>query len=149
MTSRFDRLEVLLFVAAGGFAGAISRHALGALSGSLPWGTLAANVAGAFVLGVVLSERHLADRLSVETRLLVGTGFCSSLTTYSTFAVETTHLAGRSAGGPAIAAVADALGPIDGALAGPVVALSYVAVTYALGFAAILSAQALTRGVIR
>lgn len=127
------RLEALLFVAAGGFAGAIARHAADTLAGSLA-GTLAANVAGAALLGVVLSEPH-ADRLSMETRLLVGTGFCSSLSTYSTFALETTRLASLTVGGLAV-------GPATAALA-------YVAVTYALGFGAILAAQALTRGVIR
>jgi CrcB protein len=46
----------------------------------------------------LLYERHFADALSVETRLIVGTGFLSSFTTYSTFAVETSGLA------PALAA---------------------------------------------
>ncbi|MFB6201936.1 MAG: CrcB family protein [Halorhabdus sp.] len=41
----------------------------------------------------MLSERHLVDAVSAETRLLVGTGFLSSFTTYSTFAVETAGLA--------------------------------------------------------
>ncbi|WP_233357327.1 fluoride efflux transporter FluC [Halococcoides cellulosivorans] len=132
MTS-LGRLETLLFVAAGGFAGAIARHVADTLAGSLA-GTLAANVAGAALLGVVLSEPH-ADRLSTETRLLVGTGFCSSLSTYSTFALETTRLAGVTVAGLTLSGVA--------------VALAYVALTYTLGFGAILAAQALTRGVIR
>ncbi|MFW6436026.1 MAG: fluoride efflux transporter FluC [Halococcoides sp.] len=128
------RIESLLFVAAGGFAGAIARHAADSLAGSLA-GTLAANVAGAFLLGVILSERRLADRIAPETRLLAGAGFCSSLSTYSTFALETTRLAGVTVAGLTVSGVA--------------LALAYVAVTYALGFGAILGAQALTRGVIR
>jgi len=88
-----SRLAPLALIAAGGFLGAVLRHALAlSLPGRLPWGTLAANVGGAFLLGLLLYEAHLADRLGPETRLLVGTGFCSSLTTYSTFAVETSRL---------------------------------------------------------
>ncbi|MHB9288721.1 fluoride efflux transporter FluC [Halobacteriales archaeon Cl-PHB] len=80
-----DRLEPLALVGAGGFLGAVLRWAIAeALPQTFPWGTLAANVAGAFLLGLVLYEKHLADYLSTEFRLVVGTGFCSSFTTYST-----------------------------------------------------------------
>lgn len=116
-----DRVAPLLVIGIGGFAGAALRHAL---AQELPvqghWATLVANVGGAFLLGLLLSEGHLRRLLSPETRLLVGTGFCSSLTTYSTFALETTEL--------------------DAGLA-----LVYVVLTYALGFGAILLGQAVTR----
>jgi len=118
-----NRVGPLLLVGAGGFAGAVLRHVLAVqVPGDLPWGTLAANVLGAFLLGVLLYEAHLRDLLSAETRLLVGTGFCSSLTTYSTFALETTQLE-------------------------PALAAANVAVTYALGFGAILLGQAVARWV--
>ena len=117
------RLEPLLLIAVGGFTGAILRHVLAVeLPGAFPWGTLAANVLGAFLLGILLYEAHLRDLLSAETRLLVGTGFCSSLTTYSTFALETTELE-------------------------PLLATANVGGTYALGFAAILLGQAVARWV--
>lgn len=110
-----------LLVAAGGFAGAASRHGVAvALPTGFPWGTLAVNVAGAFVLGAVVYRTRLVGRLPERTRLAVSTGFVSSFTTYSTFAVETASLA------PAIAAL-------------------NVAANYALGFSAVL----LARGVIR
>jgi CrcB protein len=87
-----------VLVAVGGFAGATLRHAVAvALPATFPWGTLGANVGGCFLLAVLLYERHLADRLSVETRLVFGTGFCSSFTTYSTFAAETAGLTPRLA----------------------------------------------------
>ena len=118
-----NRVGPLLLVGAGGFAGAVLRHVLALqVPGDLPWGTLAANVLGAFLLGVLLYEAHLRNLLSAETRLLVGTGFCSSLTTYSTFALETTQLE-------------------------PALAAANVAVTYALGFGAILLGQAVARWV--
>ncbi|WP_026424204.1 fluoride efflux transporter CrcB [Actinokineospora inagensis] len=49
-----------------------------------PRGTLVVNVVGSTVLGVVTGVAHL--------QLLLGTGFCGALTTYSTFSYETTVL---------------------------------------------------------
>jgi len=88
------RQSALALIAAGGFVGAAGRHALALASPAVfPWGTLAANVLGTTLLAVLLYDRRLADRLDPETRLLLGTGFCSSFTTYSTFAAETATLA--------------------------------------------------------
>ena len=116
-----ERARPLALIAVGGFLGAVLRHAVAvALPTAFPWGTLAANVGGAFLLGVLLYERHLADRLSAETRLIVGTGFCSSFTTYSTFAVETTQLS-------------------------PELAALNVGANYALGFLAVLLGQLVAR----
>ena len=93
-THLLERVEPLLLVAVGGFVGAILRHVLAVSlpTAALPWGTLAANVLGAFLLGVLLYEARLSGILSPETRLIVGTGFLSSFTTYSTFAMETAGL---------------------------------------------------------
>ena len=115
------RLHPLVLIAGGGFLGALLRYGVAeALPTAFPWGTLAANVGGTFLLGILLYEAHLADMLSAETRLLVGTGFCSSFTTYSTFAAETTQLS------PQLAAV-------------------NVAANYALGFLAVVLGQLVAR----
>lgn len=53
----------------------------------LPWGTLAVNVAGSFVLGLVAAAALPAWALT-----LLGTGLCGSLTTFSTFGYETVRL---------------------------------------------------------
>ena len=118
-----ERMKPVLLVAVGGFAGAVLRHAATvALPGGFPWGTLAVNVAGSFALGILLYEARLAGRLSPGTRLLVGTGFLSSFTTYSTFAVETAALS-------------------------PTLAVANVGANYALGFAAVLAGRAVVREV--
>ncbi|MGK4580308.1 fluoride efflux transporter CrcB [Kitasatospora sp. HPMI-4] len=57
-----------------------------------PWGTFTVNVAGCLVLGLVAGAAH-AGAASAQVQLLVGTGFCGSLTTYSTFSYETLRLA--------------------------------------------------------
>lgn len=56
-----------------------------------PWGTLAVNVVGSFVLGLVFAGTA-AHGVSPKTTALVGTGFCGALTTYSTFGYETVRL---------------------------------------------------------
>jgi CrcB protein len=128
------RLEPLALIAAGGFVGAALRFAVTEAlpAQALPWGTLAANVAGAFLLSLLLYENRLVGSLSAETRLVVGTGFCSSFTTYSTFAVETAGLAGLPALGTAAGAT-------------PLLAVVNVALTYVLGFVAIGLGQVAAR----
>ncbi|MFF5010964.1 fluoride efflux transporter CrcB [Streptomyces phaeochromogenes] len=57
-----------------------------------PWGTLIVNVVGCFVLGL-LSGAVVAGAVSSQVQLLLGTGLCGALTTYSTFSYETLRLA--------------------------------------------------------
>lgn len=75
-----------VYVAVGGFLGALSRWAVGAVVPGEP-GTLVVNVLGSFALGVLVTL--VTDH---RTRVFVGTGLLSSFTTYSTFAVETAAL---------------------------------------------------------
>lgn len=86
-----------LSVALGGAAGAVLRYGLSgwlhSLTGLLfPIGTLAVNVAGSFVIGLVLQLSTDRFLLSVEMRLLLTTGLCGGLTTFSTFSYETLTL---------------------------------------------------------
>ncbi|MET9342458.1 fluoride efflux transporter CrcB [Nonomuraea sp. NPDC003804] len=62
-----------------------------------PWGTFAVNVTGSLFLGV-LTGAVLAGAAGHDVQLLVGTGFCGALTTYSTFSWETLRLAESGAG---------------------------------------------------
>ena len=77
-----------LCVAAGAAVGAPLRFALGRrYDATLPWGTLAVNVAASLVLGICVGWSVDGDALA-----LVGVGFCGGFTTYSAFAVQTHRL---------------------------------------------------------
>jgi fluoride exporter len=86
----------VLLVLLGGMLGAPARYladrAVQARHDSVfPWGTLAVNVGGSLVLGFLLgAQRHLGLPASVV--LLLGTGFCGGLTTFSTLGYETLRL---------------------------------------------------------
>jgi len=57
-----------------------------------PWGTFTVNVVGSLVLGLITGA-VLAGGMSTDAQLLIGTGLCGALTTYSTFSYETLRLA--------------------------------------------------------
>jgi CrcB protein len=85
----------LCLVAVGGIVGTAVRYgvslALPTTTGHWPTGTFTVNLVGAFILGVLLETlvRHGPDSGGRrQLRLLVGVGFCGSLTTFSTLAVE-------------------------------------------------------------
>jgi len=83
----------VLLVALGGFAGAVARWSVAtAMPGTFPWGTLAVNVTGSFLLGALVQNGRFGTHFSTQARLLLATGFLSSFTTYSTFAAETLAL---------------------------------------------------------
>jgi fluoride exporter len=62
-----------------------------------PWGTFAVNVAGCLILGT-LTGAATAGAASPQLQLLLGTGLCGALTTYSTFSYETLRLAEEGSG---------------------------------------------------
>ena len=87
------RATQVLLVAIGGFAGAVGRWSVTlALPDTFPWGTLAVNVAGSFLLGLLVADGRFGEHLSAGARLALATGFLSSFTTYSTFALDTATL---------------------------------------------------------
>ncbi|MET7286630.1 fluoride efflux transporter CrcB [Streptomyces sp. NPDC005573] len=63
----------------------------------LPWGTFAVNVVGCLILGL-LTGAASAGAAGPHLQLLLGTGLCGALTTYSTFSWETLRLTESGAG---------------------------------------------------
>ncbi|MFF8368671.1 fluoride efflux transporter CrcB [Streptomyces lydicus] len=90
-----------------------------------PWGTFAVNTAGSLILGL-LAGAVTAGAASSQLQLLLGTGLCGALTTYSTFSYETLRLAADGARGYAVANVAGSV------LAGLAAAFAGVAAGQAL-----------------
>jgi CrcB protein len=73
-----------------------------------PWGTFAVNVVGCAILGT-LAGATTAGAASSHLQLLLGTGLCGALTTYSTFSYETLRLAEDGARFYAVANVVGSL----------------------------------------
>jgi CrcB protein len=76
-----------LFVAVGGLLGVLARFGVGRLTihhESLIWSTVAINVAGSFLLGLLVAE-HWFGR---DLREGLGVGFLGGFTTFSTFSVQ-------------------------------------------------------------
>lgn len=59
---------------------------------ALPYGTLAVNVLGSFLLGFVMEGSLRSTLLSPEVRMGITTGFMGGFTTFSTFSYETVRL---------------------------------------------------------
>lgn len=86
----------VLLVFLGGMIGAPLRYlvdkAVQARHDSVfPWGTFTVNITGAFILGA-LTGAAAAHGLPSSATLLLGTGVCGGLTTFSTFGFETLRL---------------------------------------------------------
>ncbi|MFF8093362.1 fluoride efflux transporter CrcB [Streptomyces sp. NPDC016675] len=97
-----------LLVVAGAMVGAPLRYltdlAVRSRYADFPWGTLVVNVVGSLVLGL-LTGATLAGAAGPRLQLLLGTGLCGALTTYSTFSWETLRLAETGARPRAVANV--------------------------------------------
>ena len=65
---------------------------LNAINPNLPYGTLAANLVGGYLVGVAVEYFSQQGGLSVEMRLFVITGFLGGLTTFSSFSAEAVGL---------------------------------------------------------
>jgi CrcB protein len=87
-------LKKTALVMCGGSLGAASRYSIGLLAvrlwgTSFPWGTLIVNLAGCFFIGLVFGLSDSVPFLTPDMRLLLVTGYLGSLTTFSTFCLET------------------------------------------------------------
>jgi CrcB protein len=99
-------MERVLLVAAGGALGSALRYLVAStavvwLGPTFPWGTLAVNLGGSFLIGLVQAVAAERLVLSEEARLFLTTGVMGGFTTYSAFSYETVGLMERGAWGPA------------------------------------------------
>ena len=117
-----------LAVAIGGVLGSWARWGLAAAfpvaAGTFPVTTLAINVVGAALLGVVLVALLDVERPRTHLHALLGTGALGAFTTFSTFVVEAVELVRTGHA---------------------VVAGGYVAASLVAGLVAVLATMALTR----
>jgi fluoride exporter len=112
-------------VGIAGLGGVLARYALSTpFHGSmLPWVTVAINVVGSFLLGVLVTAHVFSD----ELRTALGVGFLGGFTTFSTFSVQAV---------------------LDVEAGEPARALAYVLASVGLGIAAAAAGYALGRSVL-
>jgi len=85
----------LLPVAIGSALGGVARYAMTTIvndraNAAFPVGTLAVNVLGCLMIGILV--QLLTGRMSPAVQLLLTTGFCGGFTTFSTFSFESIEL---------------------------------------------------------
>src|SRR5215469_2703504 len=93
MVGRMKGIELILLVV-GAVAGALLRYKIVSspmLLGTLPINVLFVNIIGSFILGI-FSIVTVSWNLDTKYSILVAIGFCGSLTTMSSFALETSNL---------------------------------------------------------
>jgi len=81
----------VLAICIGASVGALSRWGLALWltpGGVIPWGTLAANLIGGYLIGVAIAVLQSMPQIDPVWRLLLVTGFLGGLTTFSTFSAE-------------------------------------------------------------
>lgn len=92
-------LKNILLVALGGAAGSVARYLLSkaiqdTAATAFPWGTMAVNVAGCLLIGLLYGlASGDGARLGADLKLMLTVGFCGGFTTFSTFANESLTLA--------------------------------------------------------
>lgn len=87
----------VLVIAAGGALGTISRHGLNIAASqwlqlSFPYGTLAVNILGSFLMGLIMAFYACFTELPQELKLFFTVGFLGAFTTFSTFSLDAMNL---------------------------------------------------------
>lgn len=81
----------VIAICLGASAGALARWGLGlwlSPGGVIPWGTLAANLMGGYLIGICVAVFQAMPQLDPVWRLALVTGFLGALTTFSSFSAE-------------------------------------------------------------
>lgn len=105
----------LLLIGVGGFAGAISRYLLDGFvadrtGGTFPWGTLAVNASGTFLLGLLFAMATERAILPAEIRGPLMIGYLGAYTTFSTYLLESWRLLEGGAWALALANLGGSIG---------------------------------------
>lgn len=115
----------------GASVGALSRWGLGLWltpGGVIPWGTLAANLIGGYLIGLCIAVFQSMPQLDPVWRLLLVTGFLGGLTTFSSFSGEVVSLLMQARYGLALGTAAlHVLGSLLLTVAGIKTALFFIA----------------------
>lgn len=125
-------MKLIGWIAAGGAVGAVARYLVVVAAAQLwgiafPWGTLAVNVAGSFILGLLAETLALAWSVSEGVRAFLVVGMLGAFTTFSAFSLDVVTLYQR---GEMVAAAA------------------YVVASVVLAVAALFAGLAAARAVI-
>ncbi|NIG88601.1 fluoride efflux transporter CrcB [Serratia symbiotica] len=80
----------------GGGVGSVLRWAvsmkMNPLNAPIPLGTLVVNLVGGFIIGLAMATFNRVTHLDANWKLLITTGICGGLTTFSTFSLEVVYL---------------------------------------------------------
>ena len=102
-------MHAVFAICLGACVGALARWQLGLWLNHphalLPWGTLAANLIGGYLVGLILAWAHHAD-LAPVWRLALVTGFLGALTTFSSFSAEVVEMMLADRWGQALTTIA-------------------------------------------
>lgn len=98
-------LKNFLLVGLGGGLGSVLRYSTSLLVNSklFPWATLAVNILGSLIIGIIFSMSIRQEPLTNNWKLFLATGICGGFTTFSAFSLENMGLLQSGKYGMAIA----------------------------------------------
>lgn len=90
-------MVLIWYIALGSALGGVGRYLAGALvqraaQTTFPTGTLAVNITGSFVLGLIIRYAIETPSITPEVRAFLTIGLCGGYTTFSTFSFETARM---------------------------------------------------------
>ena len=86
-------MKLILLAALGGAIGSAARYLVNVSAGHLfgvnfPWGTIAVNILGSFIMGLVVALGALKFNMTSEMRVFIATGLLGGFTTFSAFSLD-------------------------------------------------------------
>ena len=95
LEATLDSMWTVIAISIGASLGALARWQLGLWLNTgavLPWGTLAANLLGGYLVGVCVAVFQAMPELDPVWRMALVTGFLGALTTFSSFSAEVVQM---------------------------------------------------------